>query len=455
MYNPPDELKIYELSLIWKEAAYNFAFWERMMPLLDWDRAYRDALPAVLATHNLYEYYLELMKFTALLRDGHTGTWWPKAIDGDPAYTSKLPIRISCANGNYVISNVKRVAGDSVRRWSIVRKINGEDVSAYVERNVFPYIWHEKLDSAAFHIHNFISMGPMGSTAEFELEHDGEIYTVALTRTKGDVDWLYDDALRPLEKLDEVYKSESHRIEMTRDGIAVITIDTMMNDALSGEFYANIGLLQKAWGYVIDIRRNGGGNSNNSDAVAAAFIEGGFPNQRSMHPIHIGAYKAWGVNYDFGDKTYGEVAAERGASEWWEKVYKIPRQAYYEENIYNNEWRHDGTGALKGPLVILTTADTASAAENFLVIFEHAKRATFVGTATNGSTGNPLHIPLESGGGVRICTRHSTHIDGREFINTGILPHVRFEPSMVDLREGVDSHMGKGLEVVRGMIEYE
>lgn len=74
------------------------------------------------------------------------------------------------------------------------------------------------------------------------------------------------------------------------------------------------------------------------------------------------------------------------------------------------------------------------------------------GGSSYGSTGNPLFIPLESGGSVRICTRRNTHIDGREFINTGVLPHVYFAPSIDDLRGGRDVHMEKGLEVLRGLI---
>ena len=41
-----DEQKIYELSRIWKEAAYNFAFWDRVD--IDWDEEYKKALGRVL-----------------------------------------------------------------------------------------------------------------------------------------------------------------------------------------------------------------------------------------------------------------------------------------------------------------------------------------------------------------------------------------------------------------------
>ncbi|MCL1863890.1 MAG: hypothetical protein FWF78_10030 [Defluviitaleaceae bacterium] len=88
----PDELKIYELSLIWKEAEYNFAFWEELDGIIDWNQEYKKALSYVLKTKNLHEYYLVLMKFLALLRDGHMGVWFPQAIENSAKYTAKLPI---------------------------------------------------------------------------------------------------------------------------------------------------------------------------------------------------------------------------------------------------------------------------------------------------------------------------------------------------------------------------
>lgn len=55
--------RIYGLSLIWKEAEYNFPFWSRLDGL-NWDAAYRDSLETVAAADNLIEYYLILKKLS-------------------------------------------------------------------------------------------------------------------------------------------------------------------------------------------------------------------------------------------------------------------------------------------------------------------------------------------------------------------------------------------------------
>lgn len=126
-----DELKIYELSLIWKEAEYNFAFWERLNGTLDWDKAYREALPAVLKTTTLYDYYMELSKFVALLRDGHTGVSLPQALDNKE--TACLPFCIDYIQGEHVIPNMDKSVKNDIPRYSILKKINGIDINSYIK----------------------------------------------------------------------------------------------------------------------------------------------------------------------------------------------------------------------------------------------------------------------------------------------------------------------------------
>lgn len=453
--NISDELKIYELSLIWKEAEYNFAFWERLADSLEWDKAYKTALSAVLKTKNLHEYYLELMKFLALLRDGHTGVWFPKSIEDSAEYTAKLPIRTQLIGGERVIVDVKRCVADKVKQWSVIKRVNGVEMEKYADKNIYPYVWHEKKDSIDYGINNFLSCGAAGSIVDFELEYDGKIETVSLTRTKGDVDWVYGNTIiKSGEKLRQEYTSDSHRIVFTDDNIAIVTIDTMMNGNLPKEFSANFSLLEKARGYIIDIRNNGGGNSGYADPVAAVFIGGEFVNQRALHPIHIGVYKAYVQNAQIKDKTYEQLAEQYGDSEDLKKLYKFLKHAYYEEDIskVNSNELPGIPGVLTAPLVVLTSAYTASAAEDFLIELDHAKRITIVGSASCGSTGQPIRYDLESGGGFRICTRHNTYPDGREFINIGVKPHIPFEMTIQDYKNGIDSVMNKGLEIVRKLI---
>lgn len=71
--------RLYGLSLIWQEANYNFAFFDRV-PDLDWDARYREYIPRVISAEDLFDYYELLSRFTALLQDGHTVVIPPKSL---------------------------------------------------------------------------------------------------------------------------------------------------------------------------------------------------------------------------------------------------------------------------------------------------------------------------------------------------------------------------------------
>lgn len=447
MKNISDELKIYELSLIWREAEYNFAFWD-IRKDLDWDLEYKKAIPRVLATNDLYEYYLELMKFISLLKDGHTGVWFPKEIETSDEYTSKLPVTFKIINNEIVIFNIKKAVQDKIKPYSIIRKINRIPVWEYINNNIYPYIWHENKKASFVFVNKFLRNGPLNSEIELEIEYNNQISNVTLTRTKGDGDWASFDCSLNKEQMKEVYKSQTHRIDVTNDDIVVITIDSFMNDDFYHNILNNYSLLKNYKAYIIDIRHNGGGSSNNGDALASLFIGKKFTNQKSKSMIHIGCYKAWGLYSEFDKKSYNEVVKERGDNEFVKKTYQITNKEYFEEQ--NNEQIIDeNPGTLNGPVVVLTSEETASAAEDFTAIMKEYPKCTIIGSPTFGSTGQPITIHLESGGGFRVCTRHGVNLDGSEFINIGILPHINLELTIDDYKNQIDSVFNKALEVIR------
>ncbi len=104
------------------------------------------------------------------------------------------------------------------------------------------------------------------------------------------------------------------------------------------------------------------------------------------------------------------------------------------------------------PIVVLIGHGTGSAAEDFLIVLDTIKRATFVGQKTNGSTGQPLTFNLPGGGSARVCTKRDTYPDGREFVGYGISPHEYIEPSIEDILKDRDVVLEKGVGVLREKI---
>ena len=449
------EQKIYELSLIWKEAEYNFAFWDNLDKTFDWDKEYRKALDKVINTNNVHDYYLELMRFIALLKDGHTSVWFPEEIIYSKDYFSFLPIEVQFIDNKYVITNNDESLVDIISRYSIIKQINGMNIEKYIEDNIYPYIWHEKKDSSSHQTIAFLLRGKEGTSVSLSLDDGVKEYNVTINRIHKAMKYAYQKALFKYEDTKSLFSSKSHSIEFTKDDIAIITIDSMMNDELPNDIFNNFNILKKAKGYVIDIRHNSGGNSNNSDYVASLFIGSSFKNDNTYHPIHIGAYKAWGRYNDLDKMTEDEFYKKYKDNEsfdFYEKMFKICHHTLFEESHYDKTISNV-PGKLDGPIVLLISSDTASAAENFVNVMKYNANAVLVGSATYGSTGQPLNYNLESGGGFRICTRKSKALDKSDFINIGFKPDIECSLSIEDYKNSNDSVMKKGLEFIRNQLK--
>jgi C-terminal processing protease CtpA/Prc len=101
------------------------------------------------------------------------------------------------------------------------------------------------------------------------------------------------------------------------------------------------------------------------------------------------------------------------------------------------------------PVLVLTSAATFSAAEDFAVAFDGMQRGTLVGEATGGSTGQPLFIKLPGGGSARICTKLDTYADGRPFVGVGVQPQHLVKPTVEGVRAGRDEVLEAALATLQ------
>ena len=135
-----DAQKIYELSKIWEEAAYNFAFWDKVN--MNWDEEYKKALPRVLKTKDLYDYYRELKRFVALLNDGHTDVSFPNEIAQDSEFFSMFPVYFAKPGDEIIVVSTSEDVKDRIPLFSVLVKIDGTDIHDYIRGNC--YTWTNK-----------------------------------------------------------------------------------------------------------------------------------------------------------------------------------------------------------------------------------------------------------------------------------------------------------------------
>lgn len=436
------EERIYILSYLWKEAEYNYAFWA-IHPEIDWNQEYKKLIPQVMKAESDLEFYKLLMKFYAILQDGHTMVEIPHELLKDKT----IPFTVQRIDRKFILSKVPSDKKELL--YAELTKVQGMHLDEYIEKYVYPYYWHQLPDSM-FDAFDCIETSLM--------LHYKENEEIRLETTKGDFSFRQCDGAETLEaeceltfpeKMTKAVDTDSYRIFVTKDNIAYIDIPDFTHQDLAVRFHENKERLKKCTGFVIDVRGNSGGMGEPSFRLAQNFISGKYPvKSRSITPSHNAKYHAL--------EPYIDLEHPDLDNDWEKKIYDIATHRYYESLEGHGETKDhyidfgtEDSHILKQPLVVLTNHKTACAAEEFASYFKIMNRGKIVGTPTYGSESETMIRNLPLGGRMFLGTTWSTLIDGNEVVNTGIQPDIFCEKNLDDFVSGYDRILAKGLEVVR------
>ena len=447
-----DARKIYELSKIWKEAAYNFAFWDKVN--IDWDKAYETALARVLDTKDLYDYYLELQRFVALLNDGHTDVSFPNEIVQDAECFSMFPVYLAKPGDEIIVAAASEDVKDDIPLCCVLVKIDGTDIHDYIRENCYPYLWHANEAACGMFVLNRLVFGRRGSSAVFTFAKDGRQFDVRLERTDpSKIVWHQAEPVPQSGAAPRtISSSDVHTVQITDGGIAVIRIASFNDDAMPQKIYACFDELKNAKGYIIDVRGNSGGNSGNADAVAAMFISGDFHSCYAETQRYEPTYKAWSMyREDFKGLSLADAMVKYADDGYSLKAYRMRKNVFYVRDE-GKAVVNTAPGRLNGPVAVLMNQYTFSAAEDFIDVMKMYTDAVFIGNNTGGTSGQPLCETLESGGCFRICTRRCIAQNGEDIYNKGFTPDIRIIPTAEDIASGRDTALEKGLEIINASV---
>ena len=429
--------RVYGLTQFWTEAKYNFAFFDKI-PNVDWDKTLLEYISIMEKDQSNNDYYKNMQKLCAILKDGHTNIYPPSTFYTD----SDAPmLEIRNIGGKAAIVNEGVSYKDIIPVGSVIVKVNNIATETYLRSEIFPF-----LSSSTEHIlydmgiRNLLS-GEEGSSVTVTIKQpDGKEKDIKLLRNRSSNsdEWLvnYNGGSRNL-------------VDYKRLGgdIAYTNIRTFGTDEVNKEFDKLIDSLKSAKGLIIDLRYNGGGSSDIGYNIIKHLTDKPFVTSKWKTREHKAAYKAWG-------SYFGSMSKE--------KIDKLDpsekEQALESMNTLNgNSWfegKPDTITPPKGdkiniPVVVLIGHNTASAAEDFLIAMDNLKRAKYVGDKTYGSTGQPMVMKLPGGGSARICTKRDTYPDGREFVGYGVKPDVFIEQTVEDYIAQKDVVLEKGIEVLK------
>jgi len=397
-------------------------------------------LPEVMREQTTFEYYRLLQRICAMLKDGHTDITPPACVRKS---FDQPRIQLRNVKRRAIVVNVGKSLENTLPLYTEIIVVDDVPIKTYLQNEIFPYI-----SSSTEHILwdwgiRDMLKGPRDTEIKIRFRtlegKSGQLKLFRDSRTR-DEDWAHTDK----------HQWQRSELKWLEEGIAYVALNTFADKAIIEDFENLLPELRKSKGVILDLRKNGGGDSSTGWAILKHLTNQPFASLTWKTLEHRPAYKAWGKSFSKSTPQQMSQFSDDDL-EWIKKSI-----AYYQKKVwYESEpEKIDPTEGekIEVPIVLLIGHVTGSAAEDFVIAVDSIKRATFVGQKTNGSTGQPLTFTLPGGGSARICTVKATYPDGREFVGHGISPHVYVEPTVENIMNHQDVVLEKGIEVLKEKI---
>jgi len=430
--------KVFGLSKFWQEVNYNFVYIDKI-DRSKWDIIYKQLITTVQNTKSDYDYYRELQKFCALLKDGHTNVFMPPlmAFGINSTLFGDYQLFIENIDDKAIIIRTNLSKKDEIPAGSEVIEVNGKKTSDYIDQEVAPYI-----SSSTDYVLKDIS------TANLLQGHMGDKYQIKIKRPLGDTITLNlthgqireTAVFPPFEKARDLLE-----FRWINDKVAYIGLNSFDNPKIDSLFIKLLPTLYKAKGLIIDLRYNGGGSTGIGTEILQYLTNDTILfGARSSSRLHIPAFKAWGKTINPKDTINNEWAA-RALLSYQDKLFST---LDYSPRIIKVQTRR-----IVIPTAVLIGHKTASSAEDFLIYADNQKHMIKIGENTFGSTGQPFVFNLPGGGSARICTKKDTYPDGREFVGHGIKPDIEIKRTLNDYLQQKDPVLDKAIEYLHKILE--
>jgi carboxyl-terminal processing protease len=376
-----DRSEIFEI--VW--GTINEKYYDPSFRGVDWKAVGERYRPRMAAAPNDQEFYALFELMLAELRDDHTSFHGPPP--GDAADDRDAPraqpnrtlgLTLGEVEGQTIVTEVE--AGGAawragVKPGMILRTVNGravEDIYREI-RAVFPGASSER--SMKNRMHRALLYGQfMTQPRTFGLVNsDGAEFTAQ-------------------PELTPAAPSPHVAARRLASNFGYIKFDSWTPPA-DRRFNEELAKLSGAPGLIIDLRANGGGQTDVLHNIAGNFFAA---------PTYTGGFRR-------RDGTLDRHATH------------VPEQLY------------------RQPVVILIDERSASASETFTIFMQESRRAYVIGRQSSGSTLNARIQRVKGGGELRVSIRAYISPGGRNPEGTGVVPDQVAPLTISDLRQGRDA----------------
>ncbi len=404
-----EDQRVAGLSKFWSEVKYNFVYTDKLLSL-DWDAVYLAYLPKVRAAKSTFEYYKVLMEMCALLGDGHTNVYAP--LEVYKQYFSRAMIKATQIEGKIIVTWV----GEP--KWEDQGLVPGVEIISINKQAAKEYERSQRAHytvaatpqdlDVRLYSYQFLA-GNIDETIQLGfIDKDGKSHDLTIKRDSA-------------ENINKAFRTKplDYEFKMLSKDVALVTLGSFGDEKYARLYLKDFPEIAKAKAIVFDVRTNGGGSGSIGFRILST-VTG-----QDFH-----AARPFMREYKPTDRARGTALSK----------YTTPHIP-----IFNS----DPKNQFKGEVIVLTSARTFSAAEDFVVAFKSMKRGLVIGEATAGSTGQPLSFDLPGGGSARVCTKEDVFPDGSKFVGIGIQPDIESHQTVADFRAGKDTVLTFALETLK------
>jgi C-terminal processing protease CtpA/Prc len=425
-----DSQKIYALSTLWSEAKTNFAHFE-FIPEINWDKTYQNFIPKVLATKNTKEFNLVLKKFYAILKQHHTFVITPSKMNGK---IDEPQIEIKNINRQAIISNVSEHYKD-IPIGSRVVSVQGVEINKYLKENKFPYISYSTEPFLWEQAITGLLKGDKGTKVKIKIKTPtGKTIEKSLHRNKS----------TSKEKwIREPRKREPFSFNMLDNNIAYVALRTFGTREVTKQFKQKLSEIKKCNALLIDLRYNGGGDSDNGFDIVSHLTK---------DVLSADSWKSRELKSFY--KALGRWRSDLSA----DAINKLPQEDKNYINHYKGtaffEGKNDSVVPVKDlekriivPTVVLMK-NNGSAAEDFLIAMGQLENVTLIGERSAGCTGTPYIFDIPTGGIAFVTTTVQYDTEGNLSRN-GVKPDLELKQTVEDIINNRDVVLEKGISILK------
>ncbi len=370
---------------------------------INWDEIGNRYRPLVQNVKSDPEFYALVSRMTGELHDGHTRFY---SADQWDYHEKDLGVSIGFFTAeredSVVVTDVSPDSGAAragIEPGMIVLTVNGKpiaDLIAQAEKTVLPSsterLTRRRILSSAY-------SGGIGAAFQIGLQRaDGTKFEANVTKQILAMPPDVRDILLP-------------------SGEAYIRFDGFKPPVVQ-EFYEAIEKYRNAPGVIIDLRYNGGGQTNVLAAIAGYFFDAKTVIAESLSRKAIDSQEKSGES-----KSHRPMIAGKPGGQ-----------------IY------------AGPVVILTTEATASSSEIFSAAFQDTGRAKIVGSQTCGCViGIANNQKMKGGGVLEVSEVLYFTPKGRKLEGDGVTPDTKIVPTIADLQQKRDAALTQAEQLLATM----